>query len=563
MDIASNIQISTNATQTSNVKASSLKSNENDNSKSFKEVLSASTKSSSANDSNSKIVNDSTVNNTNSVSQKDDTSNGEIKKSDNISAGEKDSTKITAKSQNDNVGVEEKTVENDDKETVSVKDVEENLETILAELLQALLVKADATPNNEKANVTDTKTQEGTAVAVDLRTDSSIQQALQQLVGSSNVDLKEFAESMLNKLKEAQGSDAKLLNSNLQNNAEQLLQLLNTNSQTNDTKEVDANLLSSIEKLLGTNQLTNNSGAGNENRIVGLQEQFKDAFNKISKLVEQVNNKGENTQQLVNLKETLQTIKNVLQNVDENLTAKDQNSLFKQVVAEINNNLAKIDEANNSKNDSSSNSNQFNNKSKDQNSFLTTDSKESSDNTVLSKILNNDNESSKFSTIANRLVDFKPIQNLEKLEAPVVNKYTMAQDIVKSVKYMQSNDMRELTVKVNPGTLGEITIKLVAQGESMKANLQISSKDTYNLINSQEIKNALNNENIKVTEVNISLYNEDTTFYRNESSFGEQLSKGSKGNRDDSNQTDTNSSADAIDEDESEDMGLSSLNIFV
>lgn len=139
----------------------------------------------------------------------------------------------------------------------------------------------------------------------------------------------------------------------------------------------------------------------------------------------------------------------------------------------------------------------------------------------------------------------------------------MAQDIVKSVKYMQSNDMRELTVKVNPGTLGEITIKLVAQGDSMKANLQVSSKDTYNLINSQEIKNALNNENIKIAEVNISLYNEDTTFYKNESSFGQQLSKGNSGNKDNSNQTDISLSGEILDEDEADDTGLSSLNIFV
>ncbi|GKX65491.1 flagellar hook-length control protein FliK [Inconstantimicrobium mannanitabidum] len=580
MDIVNNIQISVNTTQTSNVNASSSKSNENDNSKSFKEVLDESTKSSNANGGNSKIASDSTVSNTNSISQKDDTSNSETKNADNISTDAKNSTKVTAKSQNDNVGVDEKTVEDDDKKVVSVKDVEESMETILAELLQALLVKADSSSNNVKISNEGSKAEEGNVVATDLKVanvNSSIEQALQQLLNSSNSDLKEFAKNMLESFKELKDSNTNtntnlntdVLNVTLANNANELLQLLNSDASVNIQELLNGSADTNIQKLLN-----NNLNTGDGKKVEGLHEQFKNAFDKISKLIEQVTAKGENPQQLVSLKETLQTIKTLLQTVDAKVSSKDsandQNSTFKQIISEISNKLTKIDEVKANQSDSNFDPNQSNNKSATKNNFLSTDltkqaegSKESKDDEVLSKILNNDNDNSKFSNIANRLTEFKPLENLEKLEEPIVNRNTMAQDIVKSVKYMQSNDMRELTVKVNPGTLGEITIKLVAQGDSMKANLQVSSKDTYNLINSQEIKNALNNENIKITEVNISLYNEDTTFYRNESSFGQQLSKGNSGNKDNSNQTNTSLSGEILDEDEAEDTGLSSLNIFV
>ena len=45
---------------------------------------------------------------------------------------------------------------------------------------------------------------------------------------------------------------------------------------------------------------------------------------------------------------------------------------------------------------------------------------------------------------------------------------------------------KELTVKVNPGTLGEITIRMVAEGDTLKANIHTANKDCNS-------KNALDN----------------------------------------------------------------------
>ena len=52
----------------------------------------------------------------------------------------------------------------------------------------------------------------------------------------------------------------------------------------------------------------------------------------------------------------------------------------------------------------------------------------------------------------------------------------------------------------------------------MRAELKATSKETYNLLNSnlQEIKNNLQEQNIKIQEVSINIYNEDTTFFSGE-----------------------------------------------
>lgn len=107
-----------------------------------------------------------------------------------------------------------------------------------------------------------------------------------------------------------------------------------------------------------------------------------------------------------------------------------------------------------------------------------------------------------------------------------VNKATFTHDLIQDVKYMSTNNLKELTVKVNPGNLGEITIKLVQEDGLMKANLKANSKETTALLsqNLAEIKRELGDQNIKISEVNIELYNDDTTFFK-DGSFGGALSQ--------------------------------------
>lgn len=108
--------------------------------------------------------------------------------------------------------------------------------------------------------------------------------------------------------------------------------------------------------------------------------------------------------------------------------------------------------------------------------------------------------------------DFKVnVDNLNEL--PVINKSAFVSDILKNVKFMSINSMKELTVKIMPKELGEVVIKLVMDGNMLKANIQASNKEAYNLLNSQlsDLTKGLNE--VKIQSINISIYQEDTTFF--------------------------------------------------
>ncbi|BBK75654.1 flagellar hook-length control protein FliK [Clostridium butyricum] len=132
-----------------------------------------------------------------------------------------------------------------------------------------------------------------------------------------------------------------------------------------------------------------------------------------------------------------------------------------------------------------------------------------------------------------------------------VNKATFTQDLIQDVKYMSTNNLKELTVKVNPGNLGEITIKLIQEDGLMKANLKANSKETTALLsqNLAEIKKELGDQSIKISEVNIDLYNEDTTFFK-DGGFGGTLSQEQGRDENKGSSTDTSINSLGIQNDE-------------
>lgn len=95
----------------------------------------------------------------------------------------------------------------------------------------------------------------------------------------------------------------------------------------------------------------------------------------------------------------------------------------------------------------------------------------------------------------------------------VINKNNLVDDIIKSVKFMDSNQIKELTVKINPKELGEVVIKLVVNGNSMKVNIETSNKEAYNLLNSQANELSKNLQDIKIHGVTIDINQADTTFF--------------------------------------------------
>ena len=138
---------------------------------------------------------------------------------------------------------------------------------------------------------------------------------------------------------------------------------------------------------------------------------------------------------------------------------------------------------------------------------------------------NKDSSSNKINLFAAR-TQVVQNQGVETVRGLTINKATFANDLIKDVKFMSTNAMKELTVKINPGDIGEITIKLIQEDGVMKANLKANSKEATMLLsqNLADIKKQLIEQNIKIADVNVELYQEDTTFF-SEQGFGRQLSE--------------------------------------
>lgn len=150
------------------------------------------------------------------------------------------------------------------------------------------------------------------------------------------------------------------------------------------------------------------------------------------------------------------------------------------------------------------------------------------DTDILNKILGangEDTKDSKISKAANFMTQFNNVKgenalvNADDIQNVNLNKATFDSDIIKTLKYMDLNNIKQLTVKISPKELGNITINLVMEDGKMKAVLTASNKDAYNLLNSnmQNLSNKLQNSDIKVQTFSLNLYHEDTTFFKNES----------------------------------------------
>ncbi|WP_300386305.1 flagellar hook-length control protein FliK [Clostridium sp.] len=154
---------------------------------------------------------------------------------------------------------------------------------------------------------------------------------------------------------------------------------------------------------------------------------------------------------------------------------------------------------------------------------------------ILSKFLVDDNKGS-FGNILTSYDRFKnnPIDTIQKPE--FINSQTIDDDIIKSVKYMVKNNMEELTVKIYPKELGELTIKILSEEGIMKAEIKATSRETYSILNANiaEIKNSLSGQDLKIQEVQVAIYNDDTTFF----SGSENSKENQKNNNGSSNKVD-------------------------
>ncbi len=160
------------------------------------------------------------------------------------------------------------------------------------------------------------------------------------------------------------------------------------------------------------------------------------------------------------------------------------------------------------------------------------DSKFSKETAILNKVINGEEKDSKVT----RAVDFmsyfeNSVQKSGEVssEKPIaITKSDLNNDVIKALSYMDKNGVKDLTVKIYPKELGEISISVSMEQGALKAMIKATSKETVEMLalGLKDINEKLNGNNIKIQSVDIGLYEEDTTYYANGNNQGRAFENG-------------------------------------
>ncbi|MEG0133729.1 MAG: flagellar hook-length control protein FliK [Clostridium sp.] len=175
-------------------------------------------------------------------------------------------------------------------------------------------------------------------------------------------------------------------------------------------------------------------------------------------------------------------------------------------------NTSKILNANNeeSQNSAEKNSNQDNTSKKDE--F----SKESQ---ILSKVINGNEKESKVTRVAdfmavfeNNILDIEGVSNEKPL---AMSKSNLNNDVIKALAYMDKNGIKDLTVKIYPKELGEVSISVSMEQGTLKAMIKATSKEAVDMLalGLKDINEKIGSTDIKIQSVDIGLYEDDTTYF--------------------------------------------------
>lgn len=116
-------------------------------------------------------------------------------------------------------------------------------------------------------------------------------------------------------------------------------------------------------------------------------------------------------------------------------------------------------------------------------------------------------------------------------EPIVMTKSNLNNDVIKAITYMDQNEIKDLTVKIYPKELGEVTISVVMEQGALKAMVKATSKEAVDLLAAGlgEINDKISSQNIKIESVNIGLYEHDTTYFADQQKGFNENNKNSDG----------------------------------
>jgi len=160
------------------------------------------------------------------------------------------------------------------------------------------------------------------------------------------------------------------------------------------------------------------------------------------------------------------------------------------------------------------------------------DVKFSKETAILNKVINTEDKDSKVTRVADFMSSLE--NNILKSgevasEKPIViTKSELNSDVIKALSYTDKNGIKDLTVKIYPKELGEISISVSMEQGALKAMIKATSKETVEMLalGLKDINEKLNGNNIKIQSVDIGLYEEDTTYFAHENNQGKAYENG-------------------------------------
>ncbi len=100
--------------------------------------------------------------------------------------------------------------------------------------------------------------------------------------------------------------------------------------------------------------------------------------------------------------------------------------------------------------------------------------------------------------------DFE-LPKVQNLSNPLFDEFNISEQITDGVKANLNLEKSEFTVKLNPESLGEVTIKLVEEGGKMVVNITAATESTAKLLNSDltALRDSLGSLNLEIREVTV------------------------------------------------------------
>ena len=106
---------------------------------------------------------------------------------------------------------------------------------------------------------------------------------------------------------------------------------------------------------------------------------------------------------------------------------------------------------------------------------------------------------------ANVITPQVQLPKVQNLSNPLFDEFNISEQITDGVKANLNLEKNEFTVKLNPESLGEVTIKLVEEGGKMVVNITAATESTAKLLNSDltAFRDSLGSLNLEIREVTV------------------------------------------------------------